>query len=260
MVGDDILPLLSQAGVQPLLAGLGDPGGNARYGQGRILSWNEATFENQVAYRGGVISNMPVLSGPDALTYQPGDIVAVMSWAPNRGATVYWIMGRVIIPGPGRGQDAIEWMTGQLGRALAVSVFSDRIKSDEVFPSESGATGVFGDLATFGPQVTEVEVSESGKLLVFVACTFAPPASGFASGHMSFEVVGPETRAAQVATAVSVGYNAVNDGDLFIAMTKHESVSGLTPGIYTVTAKYAAFDTNAADVVFTNRELMTIAL
>lgn len=260
MLDDDIVSLLLSGNTpQPLLAGLGEAGGNAQYGQGRILAWDATTFENRIAYRGAEITNMSVLSGPDALTYRQDDVVAVMSFSPNRGATAYWIMGRVIVPGPGRGAEAIEWMTGELGRSIAASVFADRVRFDEVFPSENGATGTFGDLATFGPQIADIEITEAGKLLVFMACSFAPPAAGFASGFMSFELEGPSPQSAQFATAVDVGFNGPNDGQMFVAMTKHETVDNMLPGIYTVTAKYGSGNVNGPDVFFTNRELMTIA-
>jgi len=261
MFSDEIATLLTQTNQQPLLSGLGEPGGEARYGQGKILSWDPTSFENQIAYRGGVLSNLPVLSGPDALTYRRDDVVSIMSFSPNRGATVYWIMGRVIIPGPGRGAEAIEWMTGELGRRISASVFADRVYFDEVFTSESGApiAPTFADLATFGPQVTDVEVTEAGKIIVFLGCGFSMPAAGQASGAMSFELDGPSVGVPQYARSVQLGTNGPNAPLLFASYTRHETLDGLQPGQYTVTAKYSSGNTNGPDVVFTNRELMVIA-
>ncbi len=260
MIGraDDILQLITQANTQPLTNNMGNPSSPSNYGQGQILTWNPATFENQVSYRNGVLTNVPVLSGPDALTYQEGDIVAILSNAPNNGATVYWIGGRIIVPGPGRGAEAIAFLTGELGRAISASVFADRIKDDTVLASENNAPAAFGDLATVGPTVQEVEVGPAGKLIVFATAQIGTPAAGFTRAFMSYDVIGPTTSLANSLRGMQLGAATAAGGGVDSQFSQVSVLSGLDQGIYTVQARYQTAGATAT-TFYSNRRLITIS-
>ena len=199
---DDILSILTRADTQPLTAGMGTAGGAAGYGQGRIIAWDPGSFANQIAYRGGVLSNVPVLSGPDALTFRAGDTVAVVAFSPNGGATSYFILGRIIVPGEGRGSEAIAWMTSELGRALAAAVFADRIQTKNEGMVGYRPVGGYGDLLaipglptpppTPGPYV-EIDITSAGKALVFISCavkTLMSAGDLQQSGNVGVDVTG----------------------------------------------------------------------
>lgn len=69
-----------------------------RYGQGTILSWNPATFENQVSFRNLTLTNLPILGKIDGLSLKAGDVVGLMGWAPNGGFGAWWILGELGVP------------------------------------------------------------------------------------------------------------------------------------------------------------------
>lgn len=269
----DLATLLTQSlsgdNRHALNSGMGNPGGNARYGQGQILEWNESTFENVVRFRGADLVNLSVLSGPDALTYRPGDIVAIMSWAPQGGASVFWIMGKVITPGAGRAAEAIEWMTGSLGRAIATAVLADRIKSD--YDSASGVRTVagFGDLdspAARGPEVN-AEISQVRRALVFVTARVELPLAQGAGtteqvGIVGVRVSGQSTIAADVLNSKYLRYRNSTTGlvaditDRSTAIIELSAADGLQTGDNTFTVEYS---TDASDdrseVTFSERQI-----
>lgn len=258
----DLASLLTHAATavvsQPLLTGMGEPGGAVRYGQGRILAWNASTFENTVAFRGGVLTNLPVLSGPDALTYRQNDIVAVMSWSPNGGAAVHWIMGRVIVPGVGRGEQAIEWMTSELGRRIAAAVFSERIHADlQIFQGTltTADTWVevldFGGSPTSGP-VINMEITETGRALLFVGANIQ--ASDGESGDMTFRMdddVNPPI--GNVSAHLRSPFDVLSG--LGVMSTGVSLVEGISPGIHEFRAIYRASNLNTG-VAFANRVIV----
>lgn len=256
----DLAALLTRAATgtvtQPMLTGMGEPGGAVRYGQGRILTWNAATFNNTVAFRGGVLQDLPVLSGPDALTYRPDDTVAIMSWSPNGGATVHWIMGRVIVPGPGRGEEAIEWMTSELGRRIAAAVFASRIKFDIVPDIETYTSAVtFGDLPTVGPTVSEAEVTDAGVMIVFMSANIYLPSAGFAGAYMSVEVDGPSPKIPYFDNSLHLGTLDAKGGGMSIRASSAFIYDNLDTGSYRVRAKYLG-----EDCEFGDREVIVISL
>lgn len=226
---DDLTPLIVPT----------DPGA-MRQSQGRILTWDPETFENTVDWRGITLTNVPVKSGVDALTYQPGDVVTLVGWAPSTGGVgSWWIDGRLVIPGAGRGEQAIAWMTGSLARALA----GDLLHSDLVETAQNRSSTSFGDLATVGPSVT---LEAEGRALVTVSARVQPNSNNVAV--MSFEVSGASSLAPS--TLRAVGGGAVSDA-VDISASRTVLVENLNPGSHTFTAKYASI--NAANAFWSNR-------
>src|SRR5690554_7489000 len=104
----------------------------AGWGQGVIEFWDPDTFENRVQYRGSQHENLPVASGVEALTYQPGDVVMLSRWQPTGGGATTLrseIGGRVIVPGTGAAQKAIAFMQSSLAKSLSARVFAERVHS-----------------------------------------------------------------------------------------------------------------------------------
>lgn len=249
---------------QPLLTGMGSPGGPVSLGQGRILTWNSSTFENTVAYRGGVLQNLPVLSGPDALTYKPDDIVSIMSWSPNGGAASHWIQGRVIYPGPGKGAEAIAWMTSELGRRLAAAVFAERIKTQMIEIQGSLTTEntwvnslSVGGSPSSGPSV-QADISESGKALVFVS-SLIQNIDG-ESAYMSFRIDGA-TNPPIGSVSAFLRSPAIDGDGVGVSSTGIGLVSGLSQGLHTFAAAYRASNvTNPFGVTFSDRIIVVMGL
>lgn len=69
-----------------------------RYGQGTVLTWDPATFENTVSFRSLTLTNLPILGKIDGLSLKAGDVVGLMGWAPNGGFGAWWILGELGTP------------------------------------------------------------------------------------------------------------------------------------------------------------------
>lgn len=263
MIGraDDILQLITQANTQPLTNNMGNPSSPSNYGQGQILTWNPATFENQISYRNGVLTNVPVLSGPDALTYQEGDIVAILSNAPNNGATVYWIGGRIIVPGPGRGAEAIAFLAGELGKAVSAAVFAERIftATDITLVDTNGVANTWVDGSTFGTPdpgpFLDIEVGPSGTAIVWVGANIV--SNNSALSRMSFLTTGATDRNEESARVISITNNATSN--LSVSVEGVTVMTGLNTGPHRLTAKYYTTDATAGRSSWADRTMIAIA-
>jgi hypothetical protein len=234
------------------------------YGQGIIRGWNPETFENQVEFRGAILTNLPVMSGTEALTYQPGDVVLLMRWTPTGGGlSSYWIAGRPIVPGGGRAKQVVSWMRGSLASAISAEVLADRVQS-----ISDGGIGTrndiaYGDLsgADVGPVVTDVEISEAGAAIVFVSAECIVNISAGRTGFMSYDVSGPTSRAANDAWAYT---NSIS-GDPSLSVIpgigagRLSVQKGLEPGTYSFTCRYRTVDTGG-NVQWLGRNLTVIGL
>ena len=133
-------------------------------------------------------------------------------------------------------------------RALERTPRSFGFKSDNVATSEQTISGSYTDLATVGPEV-EIAVP-SGKMIVALG--------GFCSGgetftaYMSFQAVGPETISADDSRAIKS--TAVSNT---VQGTRIVTLEDLTPGIYTVTAKYKSAG-GIGFSTFSGRDLLVI--
>lgn len=263
---DDLTPQLAQQAT-----------GAMRHGTGRLLSFNPETFANTVEYRGVVLRNLPVLSGTDALSWRPGDVVALDRWdaTGRQGAASYAIKGRYIVPGTGASERAVAFLRGELARQITLEVFGAAIHQQFVADSDSlsDTNDTWVDLSTSGPVVSGVTVGDTGRVLVFVGATITcnnnTDNNTLAQGAMSFEVTGATSQAPDIfersyrvsthiftsgtdTMEVNTGGNAVNG----------ITVTGLNPGVHTFTAKYQAITSPlsppTAPVHFSNRKLMVI--
>lgn len=236
------------------------PNAGLRFGQGTITAWNPDTFENKVLWRGVTLTNVPILSTVEALTYAPGDVVGLLGWAPGGGAGSWWITGRIITPGPGAAAKAIQFFQTTLAREISSEIFADRIKSDVIAANESTTSEAFTDLATVGPQVT-VEISEVGLAIVMLSARIGNNVAGGdpdIRGFMDFEVTGATSRAAVFDT--SLGLIVVADA----STTGHAIRAGVqspvtvNPGTNTFTAKYRREGGAPDPAYFDDRRMIVI--
>ncbi|MFW6091368.1 MAG: hypothetical protein ACODAF_05785 [Actinomycetota bacterium] len=248
---DDLSLLLQPPPSQPV-----------RYGQGKLLAWDAETFENEISFRGITLTDVPVLSGAEALTYQVGDTVGLLGWAPESGSLgSWWILGRLVIPGSGRGEAAVDWLTTSLGEAVARSVISETVHSDVVSAEETlsesadGDTG-YTDLDTTGPEITFD--TETGRWIVILFANGGIPGDS-AAARMGYTASGAQSLSATNDRATLLGSSreigTAGFGNHVLART-HDGSSGEI----TVTAKYRFI---AGDVPggasFENRFMLVIA-
>lgn len=118
--------------------------------------------------------------------------------------------------------------------------------ADYVAASENRTTTTYGDLATVGPTVT-VNVGESGCVLVALATALG---NGGGYAQMSFAASGANTVAASDTRAIAVTGTTQRIGSTFL-------LTGLLPGITTITAKYNA---TAGTANFFDRRVAAVAL
>lgn len=83
MIGDDLVPLLSQG-----------PGPGLRFRQGEVVTWNSNTGENVIQVGGAFFENVPILNTGEAIALKAGHIVGLLAFQSS-----YWILGRITVPG-----------------------------------------------------------------------------------------------------------------------------------------------------------------
>src|SRR5690606_10725783 len=232
--------------------GFGDDG-PARYGQGVIVEWNPQTFENVVRFRGTELRDLPVMAGPDALIYQPGDIVGIMYWAPAGGSGQYWILPRMIVPGSGAAERAVAAMRSRLGQAVALAAVGEAI---QVIQPEAG-TGIlycgtynsWGDPvdATDSPVAFEaagIQAGLTGQCVVLLSAAVLLTTESGQSGSiwLSFEAVRESTSTVDVLPdtrrALSLGRYVATTAEWSQGTPARAVVVQLQPGeAYTLRAK-----------------------
>lgn len=270
--------------LAPLLAG-GEADGRTVMGQATVLSYDHSNNTHTLNFHGSKISDVGVVKGISAMGYQPGDVVLLQGWVPKRGPSTWWILGQALIPGEDspdltvRGSDIIIeggnvvinsgqlratdssgdvfrldpdvpeiFMRPELISAVARQVIAEVIHTDEVAAFQSTSSTSYTDLSTVGPTLSDIEISDTGRMLVFVSA-FINPAHNTSTGqlnefgYMSYEISGPTNRAANDADALIAGLGTtVTSGDvsagLFNDATKVSFETGLSPGTYTIQAKY----------------------
>ena len=253
---DDLSRLLVQ---QP------QPG--ARFGQGTLREWDPATFEHVIEWRGLRITGATILAGVDALTWQPGDQVLLLGadQSGRRGWTDWMVLGRAITPGPGAGEQAIDWMRSSLVRLLVDDIVQELIGSPAGATLIRGLIGqasaqafVAGQVSTSstswqnlgGPSVT-VDVGDSGRALVeFGAVVTTSPGEHAA---MSFQVSGATSQPPSGARSIQ----QQTDASTAIVTTQSAAVlvTGLNPGTHTFAARYTTFLTTGSGF-WSNRYLI----
>jgi hypothetical protein len=245
----------------------------AGWADGIIRSFDQSTFENVVSVRGTDMLNLLVASGPEALTYVPGDVVTISIWhsRSGRGTATYRIGngGRVIKPGTGAAARTVEFMRSALGRATSEEVFADRITSETALGQVSTTSSTFVSLLG-GPEVT-AEIGATGRALVGLstqisAQELAVPANTFSNlgGRYGFIVSGATTLPGSNDRSVAMRFLhvAVSSVHSQVAATRMGSlilVEDLNPGTNTFTAQYAEIGNGAAAASFQDRNLTVIA-
>lgn len=239
--------------------------------QGMIRAFNPDTFANTVNVRGTDLHDLAVsASGIEAQTYRPGDVVIVEKWKPRsgRGSATYSIASRWLEPADGRAEEAIAFMRGGLVKALindlveelltspegillAAFVFGDRMIPAEVETLESTTSTSYGNLATVGPTVSDVEVTDRGKALVFVSANLSTDTGDGA--NMSFTVSGATSRDAGQTGTLSL----VTAGSSIAGSVTKAVPLDLNPGVHTFQAKYRSGSGGIAS--FNQRVLTVIA-
>lgn len=253
------------------------------YGQGILAAWDPETFSNQVAYRGTTLTNLPVLPGVDALSWQPGDVVLLMRWTPSGGGlSSYWLAGRPVIPGAGRAEQAIAFMSSNLvsalldefvsqlltspaGQTLMRAAITNGIRASVNNGQTTTSSTTFGDGTNAGPEVTDVVVSDLGLCLVLWGASIdaGPVASGQVAGHMGIQVSGATSIAATTSRSASVGQAVTVTGGGTLshraqARVMAADVLTLDPGTHTITGRYAS-GVAGVNAAFTNRVIIAIA-
>lgn len=232
-----------------------------QFSQGVILEWNPTTFENSIEWRGITLHDAPVLSGTDALSYAVGDVVALLGWAPNGGASSWWIVGRLVLPGADNAAQAVQFLQEQLAREIALEIMAESLFSAEAAAAVGTQSTSFVSL-TGGPVVSEVPVGSSGRMLITISGELAPGAwqsggSGYSYAFMGYDISGPTSRTASLANTLYLAgqVSSANPGSpVAMAASRTFLETGLAPGTYQVEAQYRAqsgLDTD--DAIFAGR-------
>lgn len=286
MSADQLVTDLARATVQkPTGTGLG-------IASATILTWDSNSLRGTLDYQGTILTDIPVLSGTDALTWQAGDEVILDTWYPpdghrGKGFGSFMIRGRVVRPGSANAQRIISFLQTELaktivdelveqllvspaGQDLAAFVIGQRVHSASVAATVT-LTGeeTFDDLpGSVGPTVPNVEISDAGIAVVMLSSAIfchVPVEAGTASGYMGVEVSGATSVAASVdESLLNQGTNPTGTGagTLYTDAQRATSVrplAGLNPGTHTFTAKYRN-TSSTASAQFGDRSIVVIAL
>lgn len=235
------------------------PDAKIRRGFGKIIAWNPETFANVIEWKGTHLANLDVLAGTDALTWVPGQYVALEGYdaAGSGGLQTWWITGRLIRPGSGNAEQIVEFMRGTLAKQISAEIFAERIGYDYNPDFGTRTSDTWGDLTgtEVGPSVVDFEVSEAGVAIVqiaasnqrFLAGTSADPVHY--SGLVSFELTGATSRAADDTRSVRSTVDGAPESNMFSGIDTNSTpivLTGLNAGLHTATMKYRKWE--AADV------------
>lgn len=137
-----------------------------------------------------------------------------------------------------------------LGVLVPLSRLAFGVKSATISASEATTnTSNFTDLATYGPQVTDVEVGALGRMIVIVSCKINIGGSGTiwgSGGYMSFDIINQATGVVTSSASQSQGagtwiINIPSTYQSEYVVTKVILMGETNPlpaGIYTVVARY----------------------
>lgn len=256
------------------------PSPTMRYGMGRILAWDSATFENVIEWQGERIENLSVVGTTDALAYQPGQIVALygMDADGSQGTTQWWIAGRLFTPGSDNAEEIVSFLRGSLAREIAAEAFASQIHPDFDAAVAQRTSDTWGDPtngADPGPLVSGVEIV-TGTALIMVTCNIEFSTSNSAAtgtprvaGLVGVEVSGASSVApddnraifAQSFKSRSGGSITTVDGVTNVSCASMiYPVTGLNAGTHTFTVKYRKPGSTTDYVNVDDRSLAVIAL
>lgn len=250
-----------------------------RYAQGRIIAWDPDTFANriQVGNTNTVHENLPVVGTTDALSYQPGQLVALYGMDPtgSGGGQQWWIAGRLFTPGGDNAEALVDFMRGSLARQISAEIFADRIHPVVDTSTASRTSTSWGDptSGTAGPAVTGVSI-ETGTALIMLSAwmrfstedTTAINTSEYA-GAVGLEISGATSVAPADLNATYVEMFKYNNGGItttdgvfgVLSAAYTYPQTGLNPGLHDFTMKYRTTATATAGLQVLNRSLTVIA-
>ena len=262
-VTSDLTPLLTQAPA----------GEGVRFGQGKLLAWNPTTLENQVDWRGTVLTNLPVLNIPAASAFQPGQKVALLGWAPGGGASSWAILGSWVTPGTDAAEQAVAFMQTTLAKQLAAQIFAERIHVADGWGFQAQTDSITwsdGGLGANNPTLTDIEITDAGFALVAVTGqelienvhTVTP--GGLMGAQMSVQISGATTVSPdsfggganlehrhQISSAPSGDWLSIVSATMLVPQV-------LNPGLNTFEARYiSTFGGN--EVFISNPSIVVIA-
>lgn len=206
------------------------PGYDLRFRSGVVVSWNPLTAENTVRVGGTEVHDLPILNTSEALLLEPGAVVSILAARNDKGSTTYAILGRMTIPGTPSAATALN--------ALALRMTSNYVDAFE----SRGATG-FGDLATPGPEVTDVLVGATGAAIVIVDAYVQTNVTTTEQrgGWMGYQVAGATSLLPANNDALILIEQESTGAPTVAIAASHVSIrKGLNPGLHTFTAKYEA--------------------
>jgi hypothetical protein len=210
--------------------------------KGTIVSYDQETGENVVDVAGALVSNIPILGVAEAATYVAGASVGILV-ADTGGSQSWFIIGRIVRPNTADYTDAVNRL-------------SNSFYSDQVDTGDNTTSTTFGDLTNYGPIVRPV-VKSASKLLVLVSSVIIANDTDVANGGLMTVQISDSSGAIIYGTGTlpNVGYyysdNAAHALGDSMEATRAFLVS-LTPGQYTVLAKYRAQGTSLTTFSFRN--------
>jgi len=263
---DDLASLLTAA-----------PSAGMRYGQGQIIAWDAETFENVILWNGQPLTNLPVVGTTDALSYQPGQYVALhgLDASGERGATQWWIAGRILVPGADNAEEIVSFMRGSLARQISAEIFADRIHSVVDTTTATRTSTAWGDpnTGTAGPSLTGVSI-ETGTALIMLSAwmrfstedTTAINTSEYA-GAVGLEISGATSVPPADLNATYVEMFKYNNGGItttdgvfgVLSAAYTYPQTGLSAGLHNFTMKYRTTATATTGLQVLNRSLTVIA-
>lgn len=162
---------------------------------------------------------------------------------------------------------------GPLARAILAAGISTA--GVETQASQGNTNNDWVDLVSIGdpspgPEITDVEVSDSGVAIVFhgalIGCTIQG-ADNICDGFMSFEVSGASTRLAgdvfngvRIAEFSLFGGGTIFTGPYEASVATASVLTGLNPGMHNFLAKYQVFSVGGLSAQFSRRWMVVIAL
>lgn len=205
------------------------PGGaDIAHYTGEVLSWDDLTGLNSVRVNGGVVSNLRLIQGGIGLQYQPGDTVLV-----EKRMSQWYILGQVKAPGVGA---------------------ANQIQSQTVAANQSTTSTSYGDLATYGPEVS-VYIGSSRRCLVLFSANVVSLANAgtptliFIGGTAALQVSGASTIAPGSPYCGGQVWYATASAPQGFQMVSSQlalltAADGLNQGMNTFTLKYRAIAAN----------------
>lgn len=230
-----------------------------RYGQGKILSWDPDTFAHRIEWNGVVLEDLPVLAGPAALSFTPGQSIGLLGFDPTgkRGITQWWVLSNLVLPGADNAAQAVAFMASGLAQSvIAQSVHTDQVATLESLSGSAGTDTGYTDLTTAGPSVTFT--TRTGKWLLLLVAEVETSGDKTAA-RMGYVASGAQTIAAANARSSLVNYAAPGGG---VQSAVYSEVRTGTPGEITVQAKYrmiAPAATFPGSASWANRTITVIA-